>query len=83
MHPRHARALRLSRRSVNQKAKEMTWALEKYEFLRERHNLLLASGCVGIFEGVKNAHAAVLQLTEDYLEVLAAGILIEKMLEKA
>ena len=83
MHIRHARALRLSRRSVNQKRKEFAYVLEKYENIRERHNHLVACGCVGIFEQVQAANAAVLQFTEDYLEVLAAGVLIERMLEKA
>lgn len=83
MHERHARALRLSRRSVEHKRKEMLWALERYSDIREHHLHMQACGAAGNFEGVKAANAAVLQLTEDYLEVLAAGILIEKMLEKA
>lgn len=83
MHPHHKRALRASRRHVNQMAKTHAWALEIYQNTRERHLHLLSVGCAGNFEQVKEATAALEQVTRDYLDVLAVGITVEHALRNA
>lgn len=83
MHPHHARALRASRKHVRNMAKTHSWALEKYDNIRQHQLHRQACGMHVEYEKLKAATVALEQITRDYLDVLAVGITVERLLEKA